>query len=122
MSEDKFRKKFSVFRVAFRKYIMFGKNFALVFIEILPLLTENELEVNETEHKSLKIGVPCLTSRRKCFNAILVKTFHQEVEKKRRISKNRALVWFRRAVEMFISLTSVYQHAIGVCMRFSIKK
>ena len=46
--EDKF-KKTSIFRVAFRKCIMFGKSFALVFLEMLQLFTKNELEVNETK-------------------------------------------------------------------------
>lgn len=60
---------------------MFGKNFSLVFIVILQLFTKNELEVNKTKQRSLKIGVPCQTERGKCFNGILVKTFHPEVGK-----------------------------------------
>lgn len=60
---------------------MFGTNFALVFIVILQLFTKNELEVNKTKRSSLKIGVPCLTERGKCFNGIFVKTFHPEVGK-----------------------------------------
>lgn len=60
---------------------MVGKNFALVSLEILQLFTKNELEVNETKQRSLKTGVPCLPEKGKCFNALLVKTFHQEVGK-----------------------------------------
>lgn len=60
---------------------MAGKNFALVSLEILQLFTKNELEVNETKQRTLKTGVPCLPERGKCFNTLLVKTFHQEVGK-----------------------------------------
>lgn len=50
-------------RVAFGKHVMFGKNFTLVFLEILQLFTKNELEVNKTKQRPLKTGVPCLTER-----------------------------------------------------------
>lgn len=59
-----------------------GNDFGLVFLEILQLFTKNELEVNKTKQRSLKTGISSLTERGKCFHAILVKTFHQEVEKK----------------------------------------
>lgn len=60
---------------------MFGKSFALVFLEILQLFTKNELEVNKMKGRSLRICVPRLTKRGKCFNAILVTTFCHEVGK-----------------------------------------
>lgn len=58
MREDKFRVNLSIFRGAFRKHILFGKNSALVFLEILPLLTKNGLEVSNARQRS---GPPSLT-------------------------------------------------------------